>query len=77
MAILKRASFQRQTGLMDEESYQEYLKRARPMSESERYEKERGREIDVPEEELDMFAKHGIKTIIVGKTKYKLVKTKK
>lgn len=77
MGILKRASFQRETGLMDEESYQAYLKRVRPMSESERYEKEKAGEIEVPEENLDMFAKHGVKTIIVGKTKYKLVKTKK
>jgi hypothetical protein len=29
------------------------------------------------EDELDMFAKHGVKTIICGKSKYKLVKRKK
>lgn len=30
MALLKRKSFQRDTGKMDEESYQAYLKSARP-----------------------------------------------
>lgn len=77
MAILKRKSFQRETGLMDEESYQEYLKKARPLTPSERYEKDVKNIIEVPEEELDMFAKYGVKVIVAGKTEYKLTKKKK
>jgi hypothetical protein len=33
--------------------------------------------INVPEEELDMFAKYGIKTIIAGNKRINLVKRKK
>ena len=33
--------------------------------------------INVPEEELDMFAKHGVKTIIAGSKRINLVKRKK
>lgn len=32
--------------------------------------------INVPEEELDMFAKYGVKTIIAGNKRINLVKTK-
>ena len=33
--------------------------------------------INVPEEELDMFAKHGVKTIVAGSKRINLVKRKK
>jgi len=33
--------------------------------------------IKVPEEELDMFTKHGVKTIIMGSKKIKLTKVNK
>jgi hypothetical protein len=33
--------------------------------------------IKVPESELDMFAKHGVKTIVMGSTKIKLTKVTK
>ena len=35
------------------------------------------KKINVPEEELDMFAKHGVKTIIAGSKRINLVKRKK
>lgn len=41
MAILKRKSFQRETGLMDEESYQEYLNQANPPTPSESVENQK------------------------------------
>jgi hypothetical protein len=33
--------------------------------------------INVPEKELDMFAKHGVKTIVAGSKRINLVKRKK
>jgi len=33
--------------------------------------------IKIPETELDMFSKHGVKTIVMGKKKIKLTKVKK
>jgi hypothetical protein len=33
--------------------------------------------IKVPENELDMFAKHGVKTIVMGSKKLKLTKLSK
>jgi hypothetical protein len=35
------------------------------------------KKINVPEEELDMFAKHGVKTIVAGSKRINLVKRKK
>jgi hypothetical protein len=36
--------------------------------------KTKNHSIDVPVAELDMFAKYGVKTIVAGNTRYRLVK---